>query len=262
MEDSDMEHSEEKHNIGLLLKPPADIDNKNLEIMHNRIDKMKNEFDQYCKKIPLLGFNCSKYDINLARVKMIKYLKICNSSNFIVKRSNSYVCVETEKFRLLDVAQYLAQGTSYDKFLRSYHCEIRKGFFPYEFLDSNLKLEFPHLPAIEHFYSELKGLNVLEADKISYETMLAKGYTVSETKKLLGFKSIPLSKEENYIFLQKVWETEQMTKLEDLLRWYNKLDVQPFVTAVQRLMEFYISKGCDLFKQSISIPGVSRYLFF
>ena len=263
MEDSDNDIDIDigDNNI-ILLKPPVDIDDKNLEIMYKRIVKLQNEFDQYCKKIPVLGFNCSKYDFNLAKVKMIKYLKICNSNNFIIKRSNSYVCVETEKFRLLDIAQYLAQGTSYDHFLRSYHCDIRKGFFPYEFLDSVSKLNFPRLPNINSFYSKLKGVNVLEADKIAYEKMLANGFSSDEVKKKLGFKNVPFSKEQNYNFLQNIWKSEQMYTVEDLLRWYNKLDVQPFVIAVERLMEFYVAKGCDIFKQAISLPGISRFLFF
>ncbi len=53
-----------------------------------------------------------------------------------------------------------------------------------------------------------------------------------------------------------------MTTFKDFLVWYNNLDVAPFVTAVERLQEFYFNKGIDVFKTSISVPGIARQLLF
>lgn len=44
--------------------------------------------------------------------------------------------------------------------------------------------------------------------------------------------------------------------------WYNDLDVGPFVTAVERLQEFYFKKGVDVLKTAISVPGIARQLLF
>ena len=53
-----------------------------------------------------------------------------------------------------------------------------------------------------------------------------------------------------------------MKTLEDLLIWYNKLDVYPFVTAVNSLCQFYFNKKIDLFKDTVSVPGVARKMLF
>ena len=59
-----------------------------------------------------------------------------------------------------------------------------------------------------------------------------------------------------------MWQQHSMSSLRDLLIWYNNLDVGPFVEAVQCMLQFYKEQGIDLFKESISIPGVARKLLF
>lgn len=51
----------------------------------------------------------------------------------------------------LDMAQYLAPGTSYASFLKAFEIEEEKGWFPYEWLDDVSKLDFPRLPERKHF---------------------------------------------------------------------------------------------------------------
>ena len=48
-----------------------------------------------------------------------------------------------------------------------------------------------------------------------------------------------------------------MRTLFDLLRWYSLLDVRPFLQAVLIYLEQYKSRGLDLFKTAISLPGIS-----
>ena len=53
-----------------------------------------------------------------------------------------------------------------------------------------------------------------------------------------------------------------MQTFRDYLIWYNNLDVEPFVEAVEKMFEFYQPRGIDLFKDSISVPGlVMKSLF-
>ena len=53
-----------------------------------------------------------------------------------------------------------------------------------------------------------------------------------------------------------------MESFRDYLIWYNNLDVEPFVEAIEKMFEFYQAKGLDLFKDGISVPGlVMKYMF-
>ena len=130
---------------------------------------------------------------------------------------------------------FLAPGVSYSKFLKAYGISECKGFFPYEFFDSNEKLSYDHLPEYDAFYSTLKGHNVLDVD--------GQG-------------------KENYQWLQQVWTSHNMQTFRDFLVWYNNLDVGPFVNAVEKLQEFYYTKDIDPFKVGISLPAISRILLY
>jgi hypothetical protein len=53
-----------------------------------------------------------------------------------------------------------------------------------------------------------------------------------------------------------------MTTLRDFLVWYNNLDVGPFVTATENLQIYYFDRQIDIFKVSISVPGLARHMLF
>jgi hypothetical protein len=104
-----------------------------------------------------------------------------------------------------------------------------KRLFPYEWFDNVEKLEFEQLPPHEAFFSALKNANI----------------TVEE-----------------YQFCSAIWRDKNMESFRDYLIWYNNLDVEPFVEAIEKMFEFYQAKGLDLFKDGISVPGlVMKYMF-
>ena len=53
-----------------------------------------------------------------------------------------------------------------------------------------------------------------------------------------------------------------MSTFQDFLIWYNNLDVGPFVQAVENLQKIYVDRGIDVFKTSISVPGLARRMLF
>ena len=53
-----------------------------------------------------------------------------------------------------------------------------------------------------------------------------------------------------------------MTCLRDMLVYYNNADVSPFLEAIAKQRAFYEGKGLDLFKDGISVPGLSLRLLF
>lgn len=53
-----------------------------------------------------------------------------------------------------------------------------------------------------------------------------------------------------------------METFRDYLIWYNNLDVEPFVEAIEKMFQFYEPKKLDLFKDGMSVAGlVMKYLF-
>ncbi|KAK3727765.1 hypothetical protein QZH41_016414 [Actinostola sp. cb2023] len=123
------------------------------------------------------------------------------------------------------IEKCLGPGTSYDKWVKAYGCEKTKSWFPYEWFDSADKLDHPGLPDYEHWWSKLKGQFLL-----SHKEWL-------DCKKLfqeLGHKT-----------------------LADWLRYYNDLDVGPFVEVLVRMRGFYSDRGVDIFKDAVSLPEVS-----
>ena len=53
-----------------------------------------------------------------------------------------------------------------------------------------------------------------------------------------------------------------MKTLRDMLAYYNNADVAPFLEAISKQRNFYAEKGLDMFKQGISVPGLSLRLLF
>ena len=139
------------------------------------------------------------------------------------------MCLKTNFLKFLDITNYMAPGFSYDQFLKAYECEQTKGFFPYEWIDGLDKLNEASLPPHEAFYSTLKNQNISA---------------------------------EEYRYCQQVWEENQMITVNDFLVWYNNLDVLPFLEAVEKMSAFWQERKIDMFKDGISVPGLTlKYLF-
>ena len=49
--------------------------------------------------------------------------------------------------------------------------------------------------------------------------------------------------------------------MRDMLVYYNNLDVEPFLTAVETATSFYKDRHIDMMKDGISLPGLTlRYI--
>ena len=51
---------------------------------------------------------------------------------FVVKRSNALTVVEMRRLCFLDITNFIAPGFSYERYLKTYDCELPKGYFPYK----------------------------------------------------------------------------------------------------------------------------------
>ena len=187
-----------------------------------RKEKILNDFNCYCKELVVLGFNSASYDLNLIKPTLIQIL--LKDIQFVIKRTNSYLCLKTSKLRFLDIKNFLAPGFSYRKFLVAYGAELRKFYFPYEFVTDLDKLN-SGLPEHNVFYSSLSKLNITQ---------------------------------EEYNLVVKTWTEKGWSSLREMLIYYNILDCVPFVQAVQNLLRPYLEQGLDIFKTSFSVSGVAK----
>ena len=188
---------------------------------HVRKEKILNEFHCYCKELVVLGFNSASYDLNLIKPTLIQIL--LKDIQFVIKRTNSYLCLKTSKLRFLDIKNFLA-GFSYRKFLVAYGAQLRKFYFPYEFVTNLDKLE-SGLPEHGDFYSSLLKSNITQ---------------------------------EEYDLVVKTWMEKGWSSLREMLIYYNLLDCVPFVQAVENLLQPYLDQGLDIFKTSFSVSGVAK----
>ena len=200
------------------------------KIMYRKLKYLKSKLTEYMNQLPLIGFNSASYDINLIKSKLFSFMNFANDEvGYVIKRNNSYISISNEKYKFLDILQFLAPGSSYSKFLKAFEANESKGFFPYEYFDCIERLNETALPPHECFHSNLKNTNI----------------------------SL-----EEYEYLQSVWKTENMKTFRDFLVWYNNKDVAPFVIAVTRMQEFYFQRNIDILKISVSVPGIARKMLF
>ena len=196
----------------------------------NPCKTLEKQLQTWLRQLPVIGFNSGHYDLNVVKKFFIPYmLKGNDKTRFVIKRQNTFMCFSTTNLKFLDVTQYLAPGVSYDKYLKAYGCELQKGHFPYEYMDDLHKLEDRALPPQAAFFSRLKNEGISNDD---------------------------------YARCQAVWRNNGMTTLHDYLVWYNNRDVTPFLEAIAKQFAFYHDRGIDMFKDGISVPGLSLLHLF
>ena len=120
------------------------------------------EQGQHLRILSVFGFNTGSYDLNVLKQYIIPPL-LEDGIEMCIKRNQTYMSLQTERLRFLDICNFLAAGSSYAGFLKAYGCEESKGFFPYEWISVE-KLDHPSLPPHQAFYSKLRGENITEED--------------------------------------------------------------------------------------------------
>ena len=193
----------------------------------NPFNTLARQLHDWLHQLPVIGFNSGKYDLNMIKRSFVPLLISNNAA--VIKRQNTYMCLYTDKLKFVDICNYLAPGVSYAKYLTAYGCELGKGHFPYEYMDDLQKLEDRVLPPQSAFFSQLKNEGISDAD---------------------------------YARCQAVWHDNQMKTMRDFLVWYNNRDVIPFLQAIDKQFAFYQQHNIDMFKDGISVPGLSLLHLF
>ena len=179
----------------------------------------------WINQVPVVGFNSGHYDLKLIRKYFVPVMTQ-GKGIFAAEKNGRIMFINTPKFKFLDVMNYLAPGITYDKWVKTYGATLAKSWLPYEWFDSPDKLDYPRLPPYFAWYSQLKGAYVLTPKE--------------------------------YDDCQRIFRERGIKTFGDWLEYYNNLDVAPFLEALQKMKEFYTNLGVDIFKDAVSLPGVSE----
>ena len=179
----------------------------------------------WINQVPVVGFNSGHYDLKLIRKYFVPVMTQ-DKGIFAAEKNGRIMFINTHKFKLLDVLNYLAPGITYDKWVKTYVATLSKSWLPYEWFDSPDKLYYPRLPPYFAWYSQLKGSYVLSPKE--------------------------------YADCQRIFQERGMKTFGNWLEYYNNLDVAPFLEALQKMKEFYTTLGVDIFKDAVSLPGISQ----
>lgn len=248
-----------------------------IECLEKQLEDLLERFERYIQQLIVLSYNGSGYDTNLIRNCLCHYLfsqRKEGKRNYIIheeeteqgkyeveiranirpmgepsilKRGRKYLSISNSYFKFLDIMNYLPPATSYANFLKSFGIQEEKFYFPYEFLTSYDLLEQTFLPPYpsEEWYSSLRSKDLLNGEYEEWENKGRRGPR-------------PSTGQENYEMIKRTWEEKGWTNMRDYLVYYNNCDTVPFVSAVKKLREMYEIQGVDVFKETISVPGVAR----
>lgn len=215
------------------------------EMMEERYDPLFNEINKiedvalrlkylkrledYVSQVPILGFNSGMYDININITEFMNELK--GGKITAIKNGNTYKALIGGRFKFLDITQYIPPDYNLDKYITAFNPNgCKKSIFPYEYVSSYDRLndDINHLTR-ESFFSTLKN----------------KGISVKEWEEFVENKK------------KYEWKTVM-----DLLRYYNNLDVKPFLEAVLNHREFFYDLNIDMFKDGFSLPALAEKIMF
>ena len=248
------------------------------ECLWDQLKSLQVQFEGYMQQLIILSFNGSRYDTNLIRTCLSHYLHSNKEEGArkeieitqegidgveytstipvnvlpmgdpkIIKKGKKYLMIGNSYYKFIDIINYLPPGTSYASFLKSFEIDEQKFYFPYEFLSSFQKLEQSFLPPYpsQDWVSSLKSRDLLNYEYEEWEKHGKNGVA-------------PKTGNENYEMVKSTWEEKGWATMKDYLIYYNNCDTLPFVKAVNKLRLMYQYQGVDIFKQTISVPGVAR----
>jgi hypothetical protein len=174
------------------------------------------------KLIPVFFHNGSNYDFHFIIEELVKYEDEYNKVSPLSKNSEEYISIEYgstyKKLRFLDSYRFFQKGLanvakSLKDFpiLESEFNEIEllkeKGVYPYEYIDSIVRLNDTELPSKDKFYSTLKQEGITD---------------------------------EEYQHAQEVWNTFNCKTLKDYHNLYLKTDVLILADAFEQFRDFFL----------------------
>ena len=176
---------------------------------------------------PLFWVSTPGYDLILIKKKAFCDPNSQDSDVKLAKKQNKVIYMSVATF--LEICSYISPGTGQEKWMKTYGAKLSKLWFSDEWFETAEKLDFPGLLPHEEWFSELKNEMTLS--------------------------------EEAYRASQRIWQEKGMQTFKDLLPFYNNLDFEPFLEALESIRHSYTGLRIDILKDAVPLPGVSmKYL--
>ena len=131
-------------------------------------DRVQEDWKKWINQVPVIGFNSGKYDLNLIKKYFVEELAkaeviplgvdlgvIKHPVIFVARKENDYMLITADKFKFLDIKNFLGGGMSYDTWCKSLGCKLEKLVLPYEWLTNYQKLSHIGPVKRQDFYSSL-----------------------------------------------------------------------------------------------------------
>ena len=194
--------------------------------------------------LSVFGFNSAKYELKLLKSHLLLLLvKERGIDPILTKKANQFVSFKFGDVWLLDILNFLGRAASVDSFRQAYKTLETKVYFQ---MSVAMIQKCTQLPLYENFIIKLLNNNPLQKDYSDVQIIID-GCLISK-EALLKFKlsQPPPTGDENYEQLISVWQQENMCTFKDFLRWHNNEDVVPKLVTMQKMVDFYHSKGTDI----------------
>ena len=252
--------------------------------------KLMQDFKRFLEMLVVVGYDSGKYDIPLIKPYLFHEIFVADAhptdkQHFhMIKKGSSYIGIQLTNmtspgcfgFVLKDMREFTGPGGN----LRTFMCafaddsnittdqeqteedRILKGnfFFPYEWLTSYEKLEeTTDFPPKEAFFSKLKDENVLDEGLNAY--IRKNNLFHLKKEKVLQREGRPLSGEEYYDLIKRVWQRKEWKNMLDYLLFYNEMNVRPFLRSISVYLKALFQHKVNPLFSCYSLPGVAKKFY-
>ncbi len=131
-----------------------------------QLNRLRELLERRTKRLHVFGWNSRGFDVPMLRL----YLMKCFADRGwpvlkLIKKQNSYLMLEVERLKFLDMQSMIAPHASYDGWLQSLKIEgLAKSRFPFTWFDSLEKLSETQLPDRELWRNDLKNTPLTDSE--------------------------------------------------------------------------------------------------
>ena len=130
------------------------------------LEELRRRLEDRSQRLHVFGWNSRGFDVPMLRV----YLMRCFAGRGwpvlnVIKRQNSYLVLEVESLKFLDMQAMISPEASYDGWLQSLKIPgLAKSRFPFTWFDSLEKLAETRLPDRKFWRNDLKNTPLTDAE--------------------------------------------------------------------------------------------------